>query len=199
MFLLIAAAFGVKRHYKGVREQLGRLDIIVEAANRDIETRKPPGGELDPKARTAVVLVNGYNGLGLHTVLHIPQMFGDTFRNLAFIEVGAVDAGNFKGVADIESLRTHTVEQAGQYVAWARSRGYGGKAFTSVGNDVMGEVMKLAEEAAEFFPNHVFFAGQLLFTDETYITRFLHNHTALILQRRFYLANMPFVVLPVRV
>jgi hypothetical protein len=84
-------------------------------------------------------------------------------------------------------------------VAWARSRGYGSKAYTKVGNDVMGEVMNLAEQASEEFPNRVFFAGQLLFTNETYLTRFLHNHTALILQRRFYLANLPFVVLPIRV
>ena len=51
------------------------------------------------------MLVNGYNGLGLHTVLQVPRMFGDTFRNFVFILVGAVDAGNFKGAADIEALR----------------------------------------------------------------------------------------------
>jgi hypothetical protein len=70
---------------------------------------------------------------------------------------------------------------------------------TAVGTDVMGEVLKLAQEAAERFQNHVFFAGQLLFTNETLLTRHLHNHSALVLQRRFYLANLPFVVLPIRV
>jgi hypothetical protein len=45
----------------------------------------------------------------------------------------------------------------------------------------------------------VFFAGQLLFADETYLTRWLHNHTVFTLQRRFFLANLPFVVLPIRV
>jgi amino acid transporter len=199
MLLLVLAAFAIKRHYRGVAGQLGRLEVIVEAANHDVATRVPHAGVLDRKARTAVVLVNGYNGLGLHTVLHIPVMFGDTFRNLVFIEVGAVDAGNFKGATEIDALRAHTEKQAALYVAWARSRGYGAKAFTSVGNDVMGEVMKLAEEASDEFTNRVFFAGQLLFTKETYLTRWLHNHTALILQRRFYLSNLPFVVLPIRV
>ena len=199
MLLLVLAAFAIKRHYRGVSDQLRRLDVIVEAANRDVETRPAAAGDPDPRARTAVILVNGYNGLGLHTVLHIPRMFGDTFRNLAFIAVGAVDAGNFKGTADIEDLRTHTEEHAAKYVAWAKSRGFGAKAFTSVGNDVMGEVMKLAHEAADDFPNRVFFAGQLLFTDETHLTRFLHNHTELILQRLCYLSNLPFVVLPIRV
>ncbi len=197
--VFVFAAFSIKRHYRGVSGQLGRLDAIVEAA--EVRVTAHPAGPLepDPKARTAVILVNGYNGLGLHTVLHVPRMFGDTFRNFVFIEVGAVDAGNFKGADEIEALRVHTHEETDKYVAWARSRGYGATALTAVGADVMGEVMKLAEEAAERFPNRVFFAGQLLFARETRLTRWLHNHTALALQRRFFLANLPFVVLPIRV
>jgi hypothetical protein len=45
----------------------------------------------------------------------------------------------------------------------------------------------------------VFFAGQLLFARETRCTRLLHNSTAFTLQRRFLLANLPFVILPIRV
>ncbi len=196
--LLVLAAFAIKRHYTGVTEQLRRLDAIVEAAEAGGDGRAP-AGEPDPKARTAIVLVNGYNGLGLHTVLNVPRMFGDTFRNLVFIQVGAVDAGNFKGADEIEALRAHTVADAQKYVAFARARGYGSTAFTAVGADVMGELMALAEEAAEQFPNRIFFAGQLLFMEETRRTRWLHNHTAFALQRRFLLANLPIVVLPIRV
>lgn len=59
--------------------------------------------------------------------------------------------------------------------------------------------MRLAQQAAAEFPNHVFFAGQLLFARETRLNRLLHNQTAFTLQRRFFLANLPFVILPVRV
>jgi len=59
--------------------------------------------------------------------------------------------------------------------------------------------MKLARDAASDFPNHVFFAGQLLFTNETNVTRWLHNHTVFTLQRRFFLSSLPFVILPIRV
>lgn len=200
--LLVLAAFGIKRHYRGVSAQLRRLDTIVEAAAMEAEAagaHTAPAGEPAPKARTAIVLVNGYNGLGLHTVLHVPRVFGDTFRNYVFILVGAVDAGNFKGVDEIEALRRHTQEAADKYVEFARARGYGATALVAIGQDVMGEVMRLAKEASERFPNHVFFAGQLLFARETWLTRWLHNHTALALQRRFYLSNLPFVVLPIRV
>jgi amino acid transporter len=197
--LLVLVAFLIKRHYRSVSAQLNRLDVIVEAAALEVGDRPVAATEPDPKGRTAVILVNGYNGLGLHTILHVPRVFGDTFRNYVFILVGAVDAGNFKGVDEIESLRRKTEEDARRYVSFARARGYGATAFTAVGQDVMGEVLALAKEASERFPNHVFFAGQLLFARETWLTRWLHNHTALALQRRFYLANLPFVVLPIRV
>ena len=196
---LVAAAFSVKRHYNGVRAQLSRLDSIVAAAEAEARTVPPVPPFADPKGRTAVILVNGFNGLGLHTVLNVPRMFGNTFRNLVFVQVGSVDAGNFKGAADIEELRAHTEGEARRYVQFAQARGYGSKALTTIGYDIPGEVMKLAREAATEFPNQIFFAGQLLFTNETNLTRWLHNHTVATLQRRFFLSNMPFVVLPIRV
>jgi hypothetical protein len=196
---LVLGAFLIKRHYNGVTEQLRRLDVIVEAANAETTSRAQAAGEPDPKARTAIILVNGYNGLGLHTVLQVPRMFGNTFSNFVFIQVGAVDAGNFKGTAEIDALRTYSEQSAQRYVNWARAHGYGAAAFTSVGTDIMGEIMRLSKEAATRFPNNIFFAGQLLFLNETRVTRWLHNHTALALQQRFFLANLPFVVLPIRV
>ena len=203
--LLVAAAFAVKRHYGRVTAQLKRLDqLLVGASLYDARGRRPAAplqnaNDLDPHARTAILLVNGYNGLGLHTALHVPRLFGDSFKNFAFISVGAVDAGNFKGAADLDALRTHTDAETERYAAWARAHGYATATFTALGHDVMGEVMRLAAEAKEKFPNSVFFAGQLAFAKETHVTRLLHNHTALTLQRRFFLANLPFVVLPIRV
>ena len=197
--LLVAAAFAIKRHYHGVTLQLRRLDEIVAAAAIEHTSRTPFTAAPDPRERTAILLVNGYNGLGLHTALQVPRMFGDSFRNFVFLAVGAVDAGNFKGTAEIEALRAHTAAEAERYAAWARAHGFGAATFTSIGHDVTGELMALAEQAAAQFPNQVFFAGQLLFARETRLTRWLHNHTAFALQRRFFLANLPFVILPIRV
>jgi amino acid transporter len=214
---LIAIAFAVKRHYRGVTAQLQRLDVIVEAAEAESTSHRSEVGvgvpadanrqqdagdrqaRPDPRARTAVLLVNGFNGLGLHTALHVPRLFGESFRNFAFISVGAVDAGNFKGADELESLRLYTEAEAARYAVWARNHGYGATTFTAIGHDVMGEVIRLALEAKAAFPQAVFFAGQLAFAKETRLTRLLHNHTALALQRRFFLANLPFVVLPIRV
>jgi amino acid transporter len=194
---LVGVAFAIKRHYTGVATQLQRLDEIVAAAETKRTAATAPA--LDPQARTAIVLVNGYNGLGLHTALQVPRTFGPTFRNFVFLSVGVVDAGNFKGAADLDALRTHTAAEAGRYATWARAHGYAATTLTAIGHDLVGEVMTLARRAADEYPNRVFFAGQLLFARETHVTRTLHNYTALNLQQRFFLENLPFVILPIRV
>jgi hypothetical protein len=45
----------------------------------------------------------------------------------------------------------------------------------------------------------VFFAGQIVFPEDSFITRWLHNYTAFAIQRRFYTKGIPIVILPVRV
>ncbi len=196
---LIALAFAIRRHYRNTTAQLRRLDAIVDAAGVETTSRRPVTAGPDPAARTAILLVNGFNGLGLHTALHVPRIFGNTFRNFVFISVGAVDAGNFKGADDLESLRTHTAGQAARYVAWAQTHGFGSTSVTAIAHDVIAEAVRLAQQVREAFPNSVFFAGQLLFSKETWVNRVLHNSTAFALQRRFFIANLPFVLLPIRV
>jgi len=196
--LLVGVAFAIKRHYAQVHGQLRRLDAIVGSAASE-PTPAPAAAAIDPRARTAILLVNGYNGLGLHTALQIPRMFGDSFRNLVFFQVGAVDAGNFKGAAEIDALRAHTAAEAERYAAWARRHGYATATYTDIAHDVTDKVMTLARQAAEDFPQHVFFAGQLLLSRDTRLNRLLHNHTAFALQQRFFRAGLPFTVLPIRV
>jgi amino acid transporter len=196
--VLVAAAFAIKRHYRDVSAQLHRLDDLL-VAPMPAAPAAASAAALAKADRTAILLVNGYNGLGLHTALHVPRLFGDTFKNFVFVSVGNVDAGNFKGADELAALHTHTAAETERYSAWARAHGYGTATFTAIGHDVTGEVMQLAAAARDQFPNSVFFAGQLLFTRETRLTRLLHNHTASTLQHRFFAANLPFVVLPVRV
>jgi len=197
--VLVALAYAIKRHYTNVAAQLRHLDNIVAAAEvetiSNVATAAPP----NHRERTAIILVNGYNGLGLHTCLHVPRMFGDSFRNFAFLQVGAVDAGNFKGTAELDALRAHAANETARYASWAQAQGYGTATYSSIGHDVTDAVLKLARRAAGEFPHHVFFAGQLLFARETIFTRLLHNYTAFALQRRFYLASLPLVILPIRV
>jgi hypothetical protein len=146
-----------------------------------------------------VILVNGFNGLGLHTLLHAMRLFGDSFRRYVFVQVGVVDAGNFKGAAEVERLGEHIAAESARYVRWMNHQGYEAEAVTALGTDVVGEVSRLATEIQARHGEAVFFGGQLVFEHETWMTRLLHNYTVFSLQRRLYRLGVPFLVLPVTV
>ncbi len=197
---IVALAFAIKRHYTRVGKQLDRLNEIVTAENisaTPAKTAEPT--TCDPKAKTAVFLVNGFNGLGLHTLLHAMRLFDGAFKNFVFVQVGVVDAGNFKGASEIEHLRTHIQAECGRYVSYMQRHGHCAEALSTLGLDAVEEVCKFTPEIAARFPNAVFFAGQLVFERETLLSRWLHNYTVFALQRRFYLLGLPFVTLPIRV
>jgi hypothetical protein len=154
---------------------------------------------LDAKAKTAVVLVNGFNGLGLHTLFGVLRMFPGVFKNFVFVQVGVVDAGNFKGSAEVENLKRHIEEGNQRYVQYMGSSGYYAEAVAAVGIDVVQKASELAPTILERFPNAIFFGGQLVFRQETFFTRFLHNYAVFALQRRFYQQGLPLLILPIRV
>lgn len=196
----VALAFGIRRHYTHVRRQLARLEVIVEAARLPAQ----PGAcefaaaSTGLRGQTAVVLVSGFNGLGLHTLLGAVRLFGK-FRSFVFVQIGIVDAGNFKGVDEIERLRASVVAESAHYVEFVRSRGGEAEAITSIGNEVIDEFEKLLPALLERHPQAVFFTGQLVFEKETLLTRWLHNFTGLELQRRLAWHGVPCAVVPVRV
>jgi hypothetical protein len=198
--VLTACAFLIRRHYDDTKRRLQRLDSIVAVCDEKLsEPSADTEIPINAKARTAIILVNGYNGLGLHTLLNVPRLFGDTYRNYIFVQVGVVDAGNFKGSDEIETLRKHTEESAHRYVRYARAHGFGAEAYTAVTHDATGEILAIARKVSEKYKSRVFFGGQLIFSKETFVTRFLHNHLVFLLQRRFFLENIPFVIVPIRV
>ncbi len=51
----------------------------------------------------------------------------------------------------------------------------------------------------EKFPDIVFFGGQLVFTNESLMDRWLHNYTVFAVQQNLYVHGIPFVILPVKV
>ena len=194
---LVGLAFAVRRHYDGVQKQLANLNAIVEAA----ALPPPPGSrEFAPTSnRTAVVLVNGFNGLGLHTLFGAVRLFGGGFRRMVFVQIGVVDAGNFKGTDEIERLSEHIRREARRYVDFVQARGGEAEAVTTVGHEVLDELGKLVPVLIERHSNVVFFTGQLVFERETFLTRWLHNYTAFALQRRLFLRGLPCAIVPIRV
>jgi hypothetical protein len=155
----------------------------------------------DPNAPTAVLLVNGFSGLGLATLMMIPRLFGGQFHNVIFVSVGEVDSALLKGPEEVRQLEQQVADDLLEYCRLAGDLGFHAELRTGIGPEVVTELRRLCLEVAREFPNCVFFAGQLVFSDEVdgFLGRFLHNHTAFELLRWLQLRGLSLVILPVRV
>lgn len=198
---IIGCAFLCRRHYNHTSRQLSRLNELVKVVEN--ETAKMKNGNAvfthEKKQRTAVFLVNGFNGLGLHTLLNMRKMFPDTFDNFIFVQVGIVDAGNFKGESEIAHLRKHIFSEASRYADYMRKQGFSAEVLTDAGADFLNTATALINSIKEKHNNAVFFGGQLVFSKDTVFNRFLHNYTAFALQRELFRNGIPFVILPIHV
>jgi len=203
---LVGIALLTRRHYSNTYQILHRLDELVKAAEAScpINPEKPVsekelGIKYEPRDKTAILLVNGFNGLGLHTLFSIIRLFGGTFKNFVFIQVGVVDAGNFKGAEEVSHMKTEVRKELDRYVHYMRCHGYYAAAYSSFGNDVVDEIANLTPRILERFPNAVLFGGQLVFPRTTFLSGVFHNYTIFAVQRRFYNQGIPVVILPIRV
>ncbi len=192
---LVAGAFAVKRHYRLALRDLKHLEELVPA----VEAAVSGTSKAATKGRTAIVLVNGFNGLGLHTFLGIPRIFPGTFGHFVFVQVGVLDAGSFKGAQELERLEAETVASTRRYVEFAQEDGFTAEAVIEVSHDVVGTIESMSERLVKEHPDAVFFGGQLAFTHETVWTRWLHNYAVFALQRIFCRQGVPFVIVPARI
>ena len=154
---------------------------------------------LNPRDMTAIILVTGYNGFGIHTWLSVFRQFPKLYRNFIFVSVAEIDSGSFKGAAEIEALGRSVEEASKKYVTLCRSHGYPADYRTDVGTEAVETATRLCEEVAKEFPRSTVFAGQIVFREETPFQKILHNETAFAIQRRLQWQGITAVILPVRV
>ncbi len=203
--LLIIAAFAgvvvlIRRHYDSASVLIKELNAtMINSPEYMAIIKNDTPDKVDMQDKTAVLLVNGFNGLGIHALSTIFKLFGGIYKNFVFVQIGVIDAGVFKGVEEIKGLQDQVSKDADEYVRLISSYGYYAESFTSIGTDVVDEVTKLAPEILKKFPNAVFFGGQIVFPNDSVLTRWLHNYTVFASQRRLYADCIPFVVLPIKV
>ena len=196
--VFVAASLGIRRHYRAAQESMRRLDdlllalppVTVPTALEPIVRRQAP---------TAVIMVSGYNGLGMHVFFSVVKQFPGMFRNFVFISAGVVDTSVFKGADEVENLANNLREQLGKYVEFVKGHGYYAEARSLVGTDAIACISQLAGEVAKDFPSLCVFAGKLIFKEENLLSRLLHNHTAFLAQKRLVFAGLPMIILPIRV
>jgi amino acid permease-like protein len=197
---LVTLCLVVRRHYRDVGGALSRL--YAELENLPPEPEIPSGAlaaRIDPLAPTAAVLVASYGGLGIHTAVNIFAAFPGHFKNLVFLSIGVIDSGAFKGEDAVKSLTAQTEATLQQYVDLAARLGVPATYRFGLGTDAVQEAETLCLSLRSEFPRTTFFAGKVVFKQERWYQRLLHNETAFAIQKRLQFAGQLMVILPARV
>ena len=196
---VIMSCYAVRQHYERVGKAIQQLEADILPQMYAAAEQTP--AVRDPNASTAVLLVNGFSGLGLATLMMIPRLFKGQFCNLIFVSVGEVDSALLKGPDEVRQREQQVTDDLLEYCRLAEDLGFYAELRTGLSPDVVTELRHLCLEVAREFPHCVFFAGQLVFSDEVdgFLGRFLHNHTAFELLRWLQLRGLSLVILPVRV
>jgi len=126
------------------------------------------------------------------------RLFGPAFNNYVFVQVGVIDAGNFKGASEIDNLKKHALAELDRYVQFMKMRGIFADSYYALGIDVVDEILRLVPQIRAKYPDSVIFGGQLVFPQGSFLSRFLHNYIVFEVQRRLYRHGIPVVLLPMR-
>ncbi len=196
---LIGLCLLVKQHYDRVESAIAELERQIGPRSHPVQPSLAP--TRDQNAPTAVLLVKGFDGLGLATLVSIQQLFPHEFRNVIFISVGEVDASMLKSHEEIEAFEKKIADEVRMYYDYAAVLGMHPETRTGIGPDPVHDLQRICLEIAETFPRVVFFAGKLVWETavEGFLSRFLHNHTALEMQGWLQLYGYSLVILPIRV
>jgi amino acid transporter len=194
--VVIAVCYLVRRHYNRVRAGSRQLDEILAGIPAFGPYNEEP---LNPREMTAIQLVGGFNGFGLHTLLSIVRSFPNLYKNYIFVSVAEIDSGSFKGAEEVEALKEAVRKDLDRYVKVTRKHGFPADYRLDVATDVVEAAADLCESIAQEFPRSTVFTGKLVFKQEQIFNKLLHNETAFAIQRRLQWRGITTVILPIRV
>ncbi len=194
----------IKRHYNHVRKEIIEIQKKIKQVIPDIISvlkskikNKPVGVSELKTGRTAVLLVNGYGGLGLYSLFKTLNDFNGTYDNIVFVEVGIMDSTKFKGFDQLDRLKENIEIDMNKYIYVAEQLGLHGDSFYAIGTDVVEEIDKLIPAITTSYPNPVFVGGQLVFEGNSWFNKLLHNYTIFAIQRNLYKHGITTIVLPI--
>jgi amino acid transporter len=195
--VVVTLCYIIKGHYNRVRRGVRELDDMLTAviAHKGEYNADPT----DPEKMTAIQLVSGYSGFGVHTFLSIIRGFPGLYKNFVFVSVAEVDAGAFKESESVGRLTQATKDSLRKYVELARKLGFPAESRFDTGIDVVETASALCERVAREFPKSTVFAGQTVFRRPGLVNRILHNETAFAIQQELRWKGITTVILPIRI
>ena len=193
--IVIGICYLIRNHYQTVRSGIAELDKTLLSFPA---SGPPNSAPLNKKDLTAIQMVSGYSGFGVHTLLSILTTFPKIYKNIIFVSVAVIDSGSFKGAEEVAVLEQSVMRGLEKYVALARKLGFAADYRVEVGTDVVESAINLCKTIATEYPRSTVFTGQITFRLEKFYHKMLHNETAFAIQRRLQWDGITTVILPIR-
>jgi amino acid transporter len=185
----------VHRHYEYVRGLLVEVDRRYEQRKSwDYDAVSAP---LAPEQPTAVLLIGGSRGAGMHLLQSVLRLHPGRFRNFVFVTVGEVDKESFATERTLKSLQARIEGSLAHFTSYCVSRGLASRGYSAYGADPQDELTRLTLRVLKQFPDSVCFASKLVFRREGWFTRILHNQMPLAMQRRLSEAGREMHIVPI--
>jgi amino acid transporter len=195
--VLIIFCLMIRNYYRNVKTKLRHLDEQI--MNLPVEG-PPVTDQLDPSKPTAIILVKGYDSVGIHSLFSVFHVFfPGHFQNVVFVSVGLVNSGNFKGGEALDELRHNVQDDLKKYEILARKMGIPAASEWGIGTETVEAATHLCLKAALQYGRVVVFGGKLIFQKERWYQRFMHNQSVQVIQNRLQWEGVPMTILPVRI
>lgn len=193
---IAALCIYIRNHYRETKEAIRSVDQIFSSQpfGPNIDTIAP-----DPVNQTAVFIVGTSRGGGLHALLWVQRMFPGHFKNFIFVNARTVDSHAYGGEGAVEQMRAEANATLQFFVDFCRSHGMASSSYLGFGTDAVQEVTKLCFDISREYPNAIFFTSKLIFEQDNWFIRLLHNQAALAIQRRLHFDGLQMVILPMKV
>jgi amino acid transporter len=194
---LIGLCVTVRRHYARVGHALKKLDNLAAAV--EVGKKRGRAKRIDPDSMTAIQLVSGYNGMGIHTFLSICSSFHGLYKNFIFVSIGVVNQAVIREGESVTDLMKEVDASLAKYTELARFYGYAAESYNGIGTNVVDEATELCRALSFDYKKSTVFSGNLVFEKDRPIYRLLHNETAFAIQRRLQWDGITNVVLPIKI
>jgi hypothetical protein len=111
----------VHRQYEGVVRAIQQFeaDILPQMYATAEHTTAPH----NPNAPTAALLVNGFSGLGLATLIMVSRLFGAQFRKVIFVSIGEADSALLRSPEEVRQLEQQVADDLIEYYRLAQDLG----------------------------------------------------------------------------
>ena len=191
----------IRLHYHNIGKKLHEADTIFASHFKNIDIRNTPLIPIENKqAKTAVFFVTKHYGAGLHALLWVRRLFPNVFANFIFLTSGEIDSESFAN-DDIfkKQYRKDLHGIIEKYRFFCTENNLPSEGLFSYVIDEITELIKLTQYIKQDYPDCVFFASKLVFVNETWWSRLLHNNTVTVLQKALHLEGKQMVILPMRI